>query len=96
MINSLPSFNQGLAPVSGSTASNAKAPTTSQPAANSADSFLSQFMASMGQQQGSKPGSSQNSTNPDTLMSMLDASNTSVPNASMYSMAPSSLYTAEL
>jgi hypothetical protein len=94
MINALPSLNQGLAPVSGNAASNAKSPSTSQPAADSADSFISQFLASMGQQ-GSKPGSSQNN-NSDSLMSMLDASNTSVPNASMYSMPPASLYSAEL
>jgi hypothetical protein len=94
MINSLSNLNQSLAPVTATGASNAKGPSTSQSAGNSAASFINEFMASMGQQ-GSKPGSSQKS-NPDSLMSMLDASNTSVPNASMYSMTPASLYSSEL
>lgn len=93
MINSLSSLNQ-IAPLSSNAGSNAKALPTGQPA-DSADSFISQFLASIGQQQGGKPGSSQNNNNCDSLMGMLDGSSASAQNASFYSMAPSSLYSTE-
>lgn len=92
MINSLPSINQGLSPLSGQAASNAKASTSQS--ADPGDSFLSQLMKSC--QQGGKSSSGQDNSSSQSLLSMLDASNASAQSASMYSTGPASLFSSEL
>jgi hypothetical protein len=92
MINSLSNLTQSVAPLSSNAPSKLNVPSTSQPA-DSPGSFVSQFMASMGQLQGSKPG--QNNNSAESLMNMLDASSASAQSASLNSMAPASLYSTE-
>jgi hypothetical protein len=94
MINSLSNLTQGVAPLSSNAPSKLNVPSTGQPA-DSAGSFMSQLLASMGQQQGSKSGSGQNNSSSESLMSMLDASSASLQNASLNSIAPASLYSTD-
>jgi hypothetical protein len=94
MINSLSNLAQGVAPLRSNAAPNTNAPSTGQ-TADSAGNFVSQFLASMGQQQGSKPGSGQNNSSSESLMNMLDASSASAQNTSLNFMAPASLYSSD-
>jgi len=94
MINSLSNLTQSVAPLSSNAPSKLNVPSTGQPA-DSAGSFVSQLLASLGQQQGSKPGSGQNNSSAESLMNMLDSSSASMQNTSLNSMAPASLYSTE-